>query len=147
MKNMDKSVKVLIILLGVALILFVTNLVIDNNTSKDYSNSEYIEIKGEKIDSIYNVVGSKKITKVNEGIDSTGNYIEITYSDLTISEIKMYIDKFKEKDYALISSETEKLVIANESKETGKIITITIKLLDDETVIKYSKGNGTLERK
>jgi len=147
MKNMDKSVKILIILLGIALILFVTNLVIDNNTSKDYSNAKYIEIKGEKIDSIYNVVGSKQITKVNEGIDTTGNYIEITYSDLTISEIKMYIDKFKEKDYALISSETEKLVIVNESKESGKIITITIKLLDDKTVIKYSKGNGTLERK
>jgi len=81
MKNMDKSVKILIILLGIALILFVTNLVIDNNTSKDYSNAKYIEIKGEKIDSIYNVVGSKQITKVNEGIDTTGNYIEITYSD------------------------------------------------------------------
>lgn len=147
MKNMDKSVKILIILLGVALILFVTNLVIDNNTSKDYSNAKYIEIKGEKIDSIYNVIGSKKITKVNEGIDSTGNYIEITYSDLKISEITDYMAKFKAKNYALISSDAEKVVIANESKETGKIITITIKLLDDETVIKYSKGNGTLERK
>ena len=147
MKNMDKSVKILIILLGVALILFVTNLIIDNNTNKDYSNSEYIEIKGEKIDSIYNVVGSKKITKVDEGIDSTGNYIEITYSDLKISEITDYMAKFKAKNYALISSDAEKVVIANESKETGKIITITIKLLDDETVIKYSKGNGTLERK
>jgi len=147
MKNMDKNVKILIMLLGVALILFVTNLVIDNNTSKDYSNSEYIEIKGEKIDSIYNVVGSKQITKVNEGIDSTGNYVEITYSNLKISEITDYMDKFKEKNYALISSDAEKIVIANESKEKGKIITITIKLLDDKTVIKYSKGNGTLERK
>ena len=146
MKNIDNNIKVLIAMLCVVLVLFLANAFINKNNKIDYTNKEYIEIKGENIPSIYKLIGNKKILEATNGTDNTGNYIEITYQDLSIIEIADYFTYFRENNYVLISSDENNAVIATESNDSGKIITITANFLNDKTKIKYSKGNGTLTR-
>lgn len=146
MKKMDKNVKVLIIMIGIVAILYIANLLVNKESKIDYTNEEYINLKEENIPSVYKIIGEKKIIDTKNGTDNTGNYIEIIYSDLDILEIADYFTYFRENDYVLISSDKSNAVIACESIEKGKIITITVAFKENETIIKYSKGNGTLTR-
>lgn len=146
MKNMDKSYKVLIIMAVIVVILFFANMIINNGKKTDYTKEEYINLKNEEIPSIYKIIGEKKMIDTTEGTDNTGYYIEITYEKIEILEIADYITHFRNNNYTLISSSENSAVIANESKEKGKIITITVNFLDETTKLKYSKGNGILTR-
>ena len=146
MKNIDNNVKVLIVMIGIVIILFLANVFINKDKKIDYTKENYIEIKGETLPSIYKIIGEKKILETTDGSDNTGNYIEIVYEDLSIIEIADYFTYFRENNYVLVSSDDKNAVIVNESKDSGKIITITANFLEDKTRIKYSKGNGTLTR-
>lgn len=146
MKEMDKSIKILIIMAVITIALFGLKTYLNNHNKVDYSTLDYIELNGENIPSIYKIIGDKKIIKTDKGIDSKGNYIELIYKELTLKEVTDYLAEFKNYNYILIDSNKNSAVIANESKDNNKIITITVNYSKDETKIKYSKGNGTLTR-
>lgn len=146
MKNMDKNVKILLGMLVLTVVLFGLNLFLNREEKNEYAKEEYIEIKGESIPTIYKLIGEKKITDVKTGIDSTGNYVELTYQNLSFSELTDYLKEFKDKDYVLISSSEDSATIVGESTEEGKIITILFERLETDTKIKYSKGSGVLTR-
>lgn len=146
MKNMDKSVKVLIVMVAIVGILYLANIFINKEEKIDYTKEEYITLKEEKIPTIYKIIGEKNIKETNKGIDNTGSYIEIVYSDLNVLEVADYFTYFGDNNYALISSDERNAVIVGESKEQGKIITITVAFSDNETKLKYSKGSGTLTK-
>lgn len=144
MKNMDKTFKILIVMILITLLLFGLKTYIQDNNKIDYSKQEYIELNNENIPSIYKIIGNKEIIKTDTGIDSKGNYIELIYKNLTLDELTKYLGEFKEYNYVLINSDEESAVIVASSKEAGKIITISADYSETQTKIKYSKGNGTL---
>lgn len=146
MKKMDKSVKVLIVMSVITIVLFGLNTYIKKSNKIDYSDKEYIEINNDNIPSVYKLIGNKKIIKTTTGTDSKGMYVELVYSDLSQEEVIDYLSEFRNDDYVLISSDKNSAIIANESKESGKVITITASYSEKKTTIKYSKGNGTLTR-
>ena len=146
MKNMDKNVKVLIVMICIVAVLYIANIFINNEDKVDYTNEEYIELNGENIPSVYKIIGEKEVIETSNGTDNTGDYIEITYNDLDVLEVANYFTYFKNNNYVLISSDESNAVIANESNEQGKIITVTVNFLEDKTKIKYSKGSGELRR-
>lgn len=146
MKNIDKSFKVLIVMIVIVGILYLANIFINKEVKIDYTKEEYITLKEEKIPTIYKIIGEKCIKETNNGLDKTGNYIEVVYKDLSLLEVSEYITYFRNNNYVLISSDTNNAVIANESNEQGKIITITVNFKENETRIKYSKGSGILTR-
>lgn len=142
---MNKSTKVLIGMIIVTIILFVLNQVISNKpkvTNKDAN----ITINSEQMPSIYNKLGEKTITKISEGNDKTGKYIEIVYSDIALTELADYITELGNLNYALTSSSDNSAILAKESSSKGKILTISITYSKNDTTIKYARGTGTLTR-
>lgn len=146
MKDMDKSYKVLIIMLVVAGILFGINTFFNKDDVKDYTLEDYIDLGNDKISSIYYVIGEKKIDSTKTGFDNRGDYIEITYKNLSLVEITNYLVELRAHDYVLINSDKHNATIANDSVDDGKVITIEINYLNNKTKIKYSKGNGSLNK-
>lgn len=146
MNKMSNGTKVLIVMVIVTISLFIINTVINNNKKQVLNTDKYIVIYDENIPSIYDSLGEKVINSQSEGYDKTGKYIEIKYQNITIADISTYAIALGNLDYVLTSSSTDSAVLAATSKDSGKIITISIKYTKAETTIRYSKGAGTLTK-
>lgn len=143
---MDKSVKVLIGMVIAVIILFILNQVIGNKSVNVSNTDSYITINSEKIVSIYDKLGEKTITKVTDGTDKSGNYIEITYNGISVSEVASYITELGELDYVLTEANDNKVVVAKESSKEGMVLSVAINYSENSTVIKYARGSGTITR-
>ncbi|MEG1647796.1 MAG: hypothetical protein RRY16_02630 [Bacilli bacterium] len=144
---MNKVTKTLIVMSVIAVVLFSINFFINKKDKKNYENENYITIKGENIPSIYSVIGEKKVIGIKDGTDKTGHYIELVYdSALKLTEVSEYLAYLGKQNYALISATENDCVVAIESKDIGKILTVIVKYADEKTIIKYSKGSGTITR-
>lgn len=145
MKKWDKRVKIAIFLVVITVVLFGVNMLVNKKEDIDYTNLFYINVGKEKVPSLYSIIGLKNISDTIYGSDKTGEYVEITYEDVSLNELTIYINSFKDDNYELVSSNKDRAVIVNETDD-GKIITIETLYNEDFTKIKYSKGNGILTR-
>lgn len=147
MNKISNRTKIVIIMVVVAIGLFILNTVSKGNEKKAINTDKYISLYEENIPTIYESLGAKTINSQSEGYDSKGKYLELKYRDLTILDIASYAEYLGNLGYYLTSSDEDSAVLAINSKDKDKIITISVEYTEAETTIKYTKGVGTLTKK
>ena len=115
----------------------------------DYTKAEYIEIKGEKIPSVYSVLGEKQIAfndvkkdYMDSGFKTKGDVISIIYKGLTNDEINKYIETLLDYGFTKRIVNTGEKYITLYVKNTGNnFYTVSI----DNFTITYFSGVGNFD--
>ncbi|MDD3187067.1 MAG: hypothetical protein PHD02_01165 [Bacilli bacterium] len=141
---MSKGFKVAIVLALVAVGLFVTNMLMNNNKVKISNTDSVITIESDTFPSIYSLIGERNITNVEEGINSSGKYIWLTYDDVTLEDASLYIIDLADAGYYLDEADQNNAVVVKESSEDGYVMSIEINYDSEGTIVKYSRGAGTI---
>lgn len=118
------------------------------------STAAVVEIGEDQVDTIYSVVGEKKITGTSSSADQSKKVKELTYASGAISqdEMQQYITALEQQGFAQITEtvtqETaQALALATESVTPGYLVVLNI-YFDPQgsSVLTYTVAEGTLDR-
>lgn len=125
-----------------------------------YETKEYITLGSDKIPSVYSSLGKKNIVSVNAKYNSSGQTLELSYSDsnFTDDELTTYLTSLTQDGFYLIDDSKYIFMYLKESNDSGKLIfvygsrdynagTITIDYVKekgniDDYSLKSQDGNG-----
>ena len=153
---MNKTLKtVLIVVISVMLLLFIligVFFLFLTKTLTNAGNSDYYAIGDDKIISITNVVGKRKLNNISTNKEkgvTIKKYGYINIDDVK-SDINKYIDELKNNNYINttdidLSKNNNSISLANYSVDDGYIIIVNIEYDLGNYTITLKKGKGTIQ--
>lgn len=153
---MNKTLKkILIIVIPIILLLFVLigiSIVLVFKSVNKAGNIDYYILGDDKIVSITNVVGKRKVNRISSSKSNgitTKKYKYINISN-TKSDISKYLNELKNNNFVNttdidLSKNNDTINLASPSVDSNNIIIITISYDLDSYIVTLKKGKGSIQ--
>lgn len=145
-KPKNKKIIAIAIIIPIAIILFIVGImafvfILTFGLLGNESSKEYVDLDGDKIPTIYKVIGEKRICNVNSSSYDDEVLISYEYCDgeLSNNEYDEYIDYLTTEENFMKESSYSLYTLTKESIDDGMFIVIEIDKYSD--VVNYYKEN------
>jgi len=133
-----------ILVVGFLVVFLIGLFNIYNSFLKSLSDIGYVSFNSEKVDTLYTVIGEKKVCKYSSYIESGKERYEIEYCDkeLEANDYLKYSVYLMEEGFVLTQDDKGNSWYVKESLDNNKVIGVYID--EDESTIIYQKADGYL---